>query len=255
MQQGKEIIDFIEDCCFFGDLRYVDDQGNRLDEPVPMALKMETLLQTALQRRCGRIDELKRAGDPRPLAELDNLHFNASDMKHVFNTWRKDVDSWMYDSTLLEYREAETQHKQRAHQIAKQSFSAYLHHISGCKFLLQKLIELPLVRTAADPAESPGGIAMPAELQSLLLAWEKHKQSDEHQAAVQRSAKRKDARLRLSTRIWQAQTAHNRGAMLSKRVREGPKDYFNTLSWQDQQLVEDHDGGRTVRMSIKFFVI
>ena len=77
-------------------------------------------------------------------------------MRTLLNAWRLDVDSWMNHDTLAIYHNA-----RNWREIGKSAFSVYLQHLSGCKFLLRRLIALPIV-------SPPSSAAQPAEHEDLL---------------------------------------------------------------------------------------
>ena len=64
-------------------------------------------------------------------------------MRNIMNAWRADHDSWMDQKTKTKYWACKEQ--QDWHGVEKQAFSRYLHQLSGCKFLLRVLVELPLI--------------------------------------------------------------------------------------------------------------
>ena len=64
------------------------------------------------------------------------------EMKDLINAWRKDVDSWMSPKNLKIYYDLKRKHAHEAQQMGNSFFNSYLHDISGCKFLLRKLIQL-----------------------------------------------------------------------------------------------------------------
>ena len=75
-----------------------------------------------------------------------NMHMDGDDMKHIYNEWRDRPQEWMHKASLEEYTELiRTGQNQNAHQFRRSRFSTYLFQLSGCKFLLHKLIELPIV--------------------------------------------------------------------------------------------------------------
>ena len=133
-----------------------------------------------------------------------------SDMKEIFNTWRKDVKTWMRPLTLSRYR---SQRRRKlydeAHDLEKKAFSAYKFQISGCKFLLHKLIELPLICSVEHPA---------AILNDLLDAFDQHKTTKEYRDAVQSSKKNQANQQRLSKQVWLAQCKYSEGRKLSTMV-------------------------------------
>ena len=45
--QGRELMQFIQDTCFYGDLCWKNSAGDPVQTPMPLALKMEALLEVA----------------------------------------------------------------------------------------------------------------------------------------------------------------------------------------------------------------
>ena len=78
------------------------------------------------------------------------------EMKEMTNAWRNDVASWMCASNQQKYWDLKRNCRQEAHDFTKNRFLAYCFQISGCRFLLNQLIELPIVRvgSAARPAST-----------------------------------------------------------------------------------------------------
>ena len=93
--------------------------------------------------------------------------------------------------------------------MGKRGFSTYLFQLSGCKFLLHKLIELPLICSVEQPA---------AILNDLLDAFHEHKRTKEYRDAVQRSKKNQANQQRLSKQVWLAQCKYSEGRKLSTMV-------------------------------------
>jgi hypothetical protein len=69
---------------------------------------------------------------PQPDLTVGQQHSAQDDMKEFYNTWRRDVGSWMRPSDK-EYYDwcVEQGRRQEAHQLAKRKFSAYLFQLSG----------------------------------------------------------------------------------------------------------------------------
>ena len=121
----------------------MDRYGEPYDTPKPLSVKMEELFQVALTQRRMHIDRLRAWPAPLPRR---HRHMTENDMKLIFNTWRKNVDSWMSPCTLAKYNWLMNNRcRQDAQRLGKSAHSTYLFQLSGCKFLLHKLIELPLI--------------------------------------------------------------------------------------------------------------
>ena len=105
-------------------------------------------------------------------------------------------------------------------------FTTYCFQISGCRFLLGKLIELPLISAA--------GRDTAAVMDQLLQDFEAHKHTEAYKAAVRRSEKRSEDLERLSRAIWWARHDLERGRILSTKVAAGLVNFFR-FSWDDQR--------------------
>ena len=235
---GRDILDFLATECFFGDLCYYDKRGQEYPQPVSIAWKMEVMLGEVLEQRKLHIDRLKAAGDPRASPwrgrdGLPRLKFTSEDMKEIMNSWRLDVESWMHLSTLAVYHDSP-----KWHQIGKAAFSAFLQHLCGCKFLLRRLIALPLLAEGAGAAQS-GAVEEPEILRDLTQEWTVYKNSEEHQKAIQKSQPRCEQE-RLSKRLCRAQTWYKQGAKLSRMVLDKSVDFW-ALTQDERQMVEDYD--------------
>ena len=68
---GRQLMKFIEEQCFCGDLCYKNANGDDLKTPMPLALKMECLLQTTAERR-RRVLERLRDSAAQPV--VDSTH-------------------------------------------------------------------------------------------------------------------------------------------------------------------------------------
>ena len=76
-------------------------------------------------------------------------------MKDMFNNWRKDVGEWMHEHNRKEYEYLKSgDKKSSAHDLGKKAFNKYLFQLCGDKFLLRKLIQLPLERAAHQEQKS-----------------------------------------------------------------------------------------------------
>ena len=129
-----------------------------------------------------------------------NMRMNPDgDMKEIMNTWREIVESWMRPSTLENYNWLmENRRHQEAHQLTKTAFSSYKFQLSGCKFLLDKLIELPLisVRYGYSSAERPASI-----LNKLLKDYDNHRTKQNYENAVRQAEAHQAGELRRSHKL------------------------------------------------------
>ena len=123
--------------------------------------------------------------------------------------------------------------------MAKGGFHTYCFHLSGSKYLLHMLLQLPILAqcSAANPE--------PAEI-SALTKWmtdlQRVKQTQEYKDAVRKSkpALSRNHR-RLSLQIWEASRELTEAKALSK------KGLWDDLTQEEQSLVEAYDSGRLDR--------
>ena len=148
-----------------------------------LGIRMEPLLETAAERRQLVLDRL-RGSAAQPV--VDTTHEIAEkDMKNMYYDWRWDVDSWMDEDNARIYhelREASLIQSLHAQKFAKKAFSAYMFHLAGSKFLLHKLIQLPIL--AQCSAEQPASAQLPASLMKFINDLQEHKNTPEYKAAV-----------------------------------------------------------------------
>ena len=159
------------------------------EQCLELGIKMEPLLETAALRRQLVLDRL-RGSAAQPV--VDTTHeITDKDMKDMYNDWRWDVDSWMDEDKVRIYHHlTRAGLLQQAQQIAKKAFRAYMFDLAGSKFLLHKLIQLPIL--AQCSAEQPASAQVPASLMNYMNDLQEHKQTPEYKAAVERSQKRDD---------------------------------------------------------------
>ena len=136
-----------------------------------------------------------------------------------------------------------TGQNQKAHQLAKSRFSTYLFQLSGCKFLLHKLIELPIVNLI-----SSNSVGQPVSqvLTDLINSLEEHKKTAQYQEAVKRSEKLQEGQKRLSHQLWWAQYNYTKGRNLQVKVLDGTLK-FDDLNPKEQELVEEFDTRRSAK--------
>jgi hypothetical protein len=194
-EQGQEVMKFITDNCFFGDLCWINRTGDRVQTPISLPLKMETLLEAAKTQRQLYLEHLPPW---RKRNVVDATHeIEEKDMTEIYNRWRWDPESWMKPGTLEHYNELFASGKnQAAQQLGKTAFSTYLFQLSGSKFLLHKLIQLPIL-PRCTMVQDPGSAEPPAALYLLgpvlmkcVTDLQEHKKTDTYKAAVERSKKR-----------------------------------------------------------------
>ena len=82
--QGNGFIEYITKSCFFDNILTVDVYGERLEKPIPLAVKMERLLETANRQR-----ELYIGSSSLPAnTDLNSLCIESDGMRNIFNNWR-----------------------------------------------------------------------------------------------------------------------------------------------------------------------
>ena len=218
-EAGTDILDFLGTECFYGRLCYYDRKGQECLRPFSIAWKMEVMLGEVLEQRKLHIDRLNKRAPPWSSPDsVAALKFTEEDMKEIMNSWRLDVESWMQASTLARYHVSP-----KWHQIGKSAFSTFLQQLSGCKFLLRRLIASPLLAEGAGVAQ-PGAVENPQTLRDLTQEWIAHKNSEEHKKAVQSSQPRRDQE-KLSKRLHQAQVWCKQGAKLLRQVKDSSVDW------------------------------
>ena len=201
---------------------------------------MECLLQTAQERRNIVLERL-RVSAAQPVLDMEH-EIEEKDMITMYKDWRWDVDSWMLEKNLEKYKELRRRKPSDAQQMVKKSFNSHLFHLAGSKFLLHKLIQLPII--AQCTANSSDSAEQPASLMRCINDMREHMQTAEYKKAVERSQKQGDNHRRLSKRIWDANWWLAQGKELSMLAQQG--QFWNLWNWQ-QKLVEDYDGGKLER--------
>ena len=245
--RGEEFMKYITETCFFGSLLTLDVYGEDIDTPVPLSVKMEELFRAAENQRELQVQRLRRKhpGDNFP----HHWRMDDDDMKEIYNTWRKDVQSWMRGSTLAKYEEMERRGLwQDAHQLGKSSFSTYLFQLSGCKFLVHALIRLPIISSSL-PNSKHDSYHIPEIadiLNELIDAYEDHLKTPQYANAVLLSKQHQAGQLRLSHQVWWAQYNYSQGRKLSCLIRDSDIKFDDLAPWK-QKLVEDFDTRRSAK--------
>ena len=124
-----------------------------------MSLKMEDLLEAALRRRPQTLKHLRDCG------KVGNCYITheiaEADMNQVYKDWQRDVSEWMNKSTLTKYQNLKRagnyskKNLKKAQAFLKRAFNTYLQQLFGSKFLLHKLIQLPLVQNEESGSAEP----------------------------------------------------------------------------------------------------
>ena len=144
----------------------------------------------------------------------------------------------MREDNLHKYKALlESRENQKAHQLAHRAFSTYKSQLAGSKYLLQMLVQLPILSqcSAAQSAFAP----VPA-LTKWIADLQEHKQTPEYQAAVALSKKRSSEHGRLSHQIWQQTRELAKAKALARKARLVS---MNVLTLEEQDLVKAYDGG------------
>jgi hypothetical protein len=227
-EESSALFDHIRQHCFFDDLRFVTLSGYRAPGAMSFSAKMENLLRISLERR-----SLIAKAAGLTSEQLLQHRASPSEMKDMYNDWRRDVRAWMSTDNRERYFDLLSAGKrQKAHQLGKQCFTTYCFHVSGCRFLLGKLIELPIISTANRNTATV--------LRDLLQDLEAHKDTDDYKTAVRKSEARSNEQQRLSRAIWWAKSNLEKGRLLSTKIAAGTSEW-SSLSSENQKRVEDFD--------------
>ena len=233
--------EFLEQQCFFGDLCYKGNlYGDSLEEPMPLSVKMEWLLETAAKRRKRVLERLCRSA-AQPVLDMEH-EIAEKDMQNMYNDWRWDVKSWMNEEKRKIYNDLKWNRPEDASQLLKEAFDTYLLQLSGSKFLLHKVIQLPIIaQCTATPSDSA---ERPASLLNCINDMHVYMQSNEYNAEVRIAQKRTKDDRRLSNQIWKANWWLARGKELSMTAGNG--DYSQLKNWE-RRLANDYDDGKLER--------
>ena len=145
------------------------------------------------------------------------------------------------DNLQKHYDLLEAGQNQKAHQLAHKGFNSYRLHLAGSKYLLQMLLQLPILPQCSAP--QPVSVEVSA-LTKLFADLQNHKQTPEYKSAVALSKKRVDADKRLSQQIWQQSKQLAKAKALSRKAERG---LWNACTQEEQDLAEAYDGGRLER--------
>ena len=162
-QEAHALIEHIEKCCFF----------DSLCEGASLSSKMEDLLQVVLTKRT---EIAHRAGIDQQ--QLQDYVASDEECKALMNDWRHDVQSWMLPANQVTYHALKNTpgRSQEAHQFAKRRFVTYCFQISGCRFLLGKLIKLPIVHFTDRSGASA--------IRQLMQDLNEHKKTDQYKETL-----------------------------------------------------------------------
>ena len=238
---GQQFMKFLEEQCFLRDLCYKGDlYGDSLEEPVPHSVKMECLLETAAKRR-KRVLERLRHSAAQPVFDMEH-EIADKDMQNMYNDWRWDVNSWMNEEKRKIYNDLRWNRPEDASQFLKEAFDMYLLQLAGSKFLLDKVIQLPIIAqcnaTPSDSAEQP------ASLMKCINELPVYMETDEYKASVRIAQKRTQDDRRLSEKIWKADWWLARGKEFSMRAQNGEDSQLQ--KWE-RKLANEYDDGKLER--------
>ena len=169
------------------------------EQCLELGIEMESLFEAAAERRRLVLQRTERyhfllhhllGSAVQPV--VDTTHeIPERDMREMYHHWRWDVDSWMDEDDVRMYRhltESGLMQARWARQFSKKCFSAYLYHLAGSKFLLHKLIQLPIL--AQCSAEQPASALLPLCLMNCIKDFQEQKKTPKYKAAVEHSQKR-----------------------------------------------------------------
>ena len=224
---------FLEEQCF------KSPTGDTPKNPMPFGIKMERLLETAAKRRKLKLEHLRwSTGQSAP----DLTHeIGEKDMQIMYNEWLWDVDSWMNEENRKTHHYLGWKKRKpvEAQQMAMEAFDVYKSELAGSKFLLHKLIQLPIIaQCSAAPSDSA---EQPASLMKCINDWQEHKKTDEYKAAVERSQRRADELSYLSKRIWDANWWLAKGKEVSMLAQQG--QFWKLEKWEKNAL-DDYNSGK-----------
>ena len=143
----------------------------------------------------------------------------------------------MSPKNLTKYYELQWSKGSDAQRMGKRRHNAYLHNLAGNKFLLRKLIQLPIIAqcnaTSSDSAEQP------ASIMAWLEEFRVHKESDEYKAAVAQSQRKAEEHKRLSKQICEAQRLVGCGkhCLREQRTENGTNYGNGNKSWSKSTTV------------------
>ena len=216
--KGQQFMKFLEEQCFFGDLCYKGGlYGDSLEVPMPLSDKMERLLETAAKRRKRVLERLRHTA-AQPVLDMEH-EIAEKDMQNMYDDWRLDVKSWMNEEKRKSYNDLRWKSLGDASELLNEAFDTYLLQLSGSRFLLHKVIQLPMIaQCTATPSDSA---ERPASLLKCINDMHVYMQSNEYKAEVRIAEKRMKDDRRLSNQIWKANWWLARGKELSMTAANG----------------------------------
>ena len=131
--------------------------------------------------------------------------------------------------------------RQEAHQMIRTGHSSYCFYLSGSKYLLQMLLQLPIL--AQCTWREPDRVEVPA-LARWIMDLQRHKESPEYKRAVEKSQERSSEHRRLSQQIWKLSRELTKAKALATKRDD---NLWDTLTQEEQGLVESFDAGKLQR--------
>ena len=201
---------------------------------------MEWLLETSAKRRKRVLERLCHSA-AQPVLDMEH-EIADKDMQIMYNDWQWHVNSWMNEGTLTIYNDLRWNRPEEASQLVKEAFNTYLLQLAGSKFLLHKLIQLPIIAqcnaTPSDSAEQP------ASLMKCINDLHVYMQTDEYKALLTVARKRTHADRRLDREICKANRWLARGKEFSLRAQNGED---SPLKQWERILANEYDDGKLER--------
>ncbi len=205
--------------------------------------KLEALLEIIQEQRARH---LRR----HPHLATDRV-FDGDHMHEIHKEWMHDDRTWMNADTVREYEwwlsGTWRGDQQKAHQIRRRAFSAFLFQVIGNKHVLLACIQHPIC-SAAQPATSIGSAAQPAAItQRFMTAWEQEKSSDDYKKRVQVSQRSTDERRALKKAAHAARQALARAKKINGAILRGSRAWED-LSNTEKALLDDFNSGSLIRI-------
>ena len=195
--------------------------------PLPAVEKLEAFLEIIEEQRARHLSR-----NPGMSA---NAIFSSHDMKEIHKNWMEEGD-WMSLDKAREYRRLRKipGHGQKAHQIRRQAFSAFLFQVIGNKHVLLAAIKYPIFSAAQPDADRSVSSAEQAAamLQGFMKAWEREKTTEEYRMRVEISQRRTEERTRLKNAAHEARRDLVQGRKINDAIARGER------TWDDLGVLE-----------------
>ena len=158
---------------------------------------------------------------------------------------------WMSVDKAREYRRlsgsGQRGDRQKAHQIRRQAFSAFLFQVIGNKHVLLAAIQHPVFSAAQPEAVFSSAEQPVAMLQRFMNAWEHEKTTEEYKKRVAISERRTEERTRLKDAAHEARRDLVQGRRINDAILRGDRTW-DKLSALDKALVEGFNSGKLRRV-------